>query len=238
MYFYATINLMKDVKKTQTKKPNPTKGKKMPQRAPKNPNGGKPRKYKTKEELQVMVDKYFADCYRHKHDRVKVKQTSFDPDTGKKIEKEVFEWEPVYYPDGTPVMEYVKPVTITGLCILLGMSREQLIEYEGHDEYSDTIKRARQQVQDYVEYALMSGSAPPAAAIFNMKNNYGWKDKTESEVTNTHLHLHGVAKASYQEADKAERLASPQYRELPEAYKLPIKDIKDNQSIKDIEKDA
>lgn len=161
--------------------------------------------------MQVLIDKYFAECYKQKHDRIKHTKKNEDESTDT-----YYTWEPVFYPDGQPVMEYVQPVTITGLARRLNMSREDLINYEKRDAFFDTVKEAKERVQDYVEWALMAGKAHPSAAIFNLKNNYNWKDKTESEVLNTHMHLHGIAKASYQEADKLEQ---PTYRELPKQTK-------------------
>lgn len=72
------------------------------------------------------------------------------------------------------------PYTITGLAIALGMSRQQLIEYQARDEFHDAIKTARERCHEYAEKYLYSGKAV-AGAIFSLKNNYGWKDKTEVE---------------------------------------------------------
>ena len=164
---------------------------------------GRPLKYKTAKEMQAVIDEYFNACYQQKHDTEYVGK-------GEKKRKILV---PQFYVNGDPIMEYVQPITISGLARRLDMTREQLIEYSERNEFTDTVKKAKARVQEYVEYALMAGKAHPSSAIFNLKNNYGWKDKTESEVTNTHLHLHGVAKASYQEADK---LDNQEYRELLE----------------------
>lgn len=72
------------------------------------------------------------------------------------------------------------PYTVSGLALALGMTRETLLRYEENDIFSDTIKRAKQKIEEYVETRLfVSGIA--TGVIFNLKNNFGWKDKQEIE---------------------------------------------------------
>lgn len=79
--------------------------------------------------------------------------------------------------------KYIRPLTITGLANAIGMTRETLLEYQKKDEFSDTIKQAKSQVEQWVEEYLFTGKNQ-TGAIFNLKNNYkGWKDKTESDIT-------------------------------------------------------
>ena len=74
-----------------------------------------------------------------------------------------------------------KPYTITGLCLALKMCRDTLCEYEKIEEFSDTIKEAKQKVENWVEVNALINKANPTFAIFNLKNNFGWKDKQEIE---------------------------------------------------------
>lgn len=99
--------------------------------------GGRPAKYKSKEELQVKIDAYFKGC------------------------DEVHE-----------------PYTVTGLGLALDMSRQDLINYSNKEEFFDTIKKAKQRVENYLEKRLITDSN--SGVIFNLKNNYGWKDKQEN----------------------------------------------------------
>ena len=75
-----------------------------------------------------------------------------------------------------------KPYTICGLANALGMDRKTVLEYQKQDKFCNTIKKAKMKCQQYAEEYLFAGRNV-AGAIFNMKNNYGWKDKTEQEVT-------------------------------------------------------
>jgi hypothetical protein len=71
------------------------------------------------------------------------------------------------------------PYTITGLALALDTSRETLCDYEGKDEYSDAIKRAKLMCQNYAEQRLYMGGQA-AGPIFALKN-FGWSDKHEVE---------------------------------------------------------
>lgn len=75
--------------------------------------------------------------------------------------------------------------TITGLAIGLGfVSRQSLLDYAKMGEYSCTIKAAKARVERYIEQRLYDSN--PTGCIFNLKNNFGWKDKVEQDVN------HGV----------------------------------------------
>lgn len=74
--------------------------------------------------------------------------------------------------------EREEPLTMCGLALTLGMSRQALSKYKEKDEFVDTIKNARLQVEQSIESGLLKGYNP-AGAIFNLKNNFDWKDKTE-----------------------------------------------------------
>lgn len=67
--------------------------------------------------------------------------------------------------------------TMAGLALHLGLSRQGLLNYEGREEFVDAIKRARMRVEEALEQRLYGNA--PTGAIFNLKNNFGWKDKQE-----------------------------------------------------------
>lgn len=70
--------------------------------------------------------------------------------------------------------------TISGLALALGMTTKALREYGERDEFSSTVRKAKQKVElSWEQRLLQPGSGP----IFWLKNNAGWKDKTETEHT-------------------------------------------------------
>lgn len=94
-----------------------------------------------------------------------------------------------------------RPYTMCGLALALGLTREGLAGYSRRDEYSDIILQARQHVEAYAEERLHSGGSP-VGVIFSLKNNFGWKDKSEIEVND-------VSKASEEDLmRKLEQLIS------------------------------
>jgi len=73
------------------------------------------------------------------------------------------------------------PYTITGLALALDTSRESLLEYQDRPEFVDTIKRAKLKCHNYAEKFLYNGKNA-TGAIFNLKNNWGWRDKSEIDA--------------------------------------------------------
>lgn len=71
--------------------------------------------------------------------------------------------------------------TVSGLAYHLNVSTETLRDYGTKEEYSATVKRAKQKIEIALEQRL-AGQAV-TGTIFNLKNNFGWKDKTEKEIT-------------------------------------------------------
>lgn len=98
-------------------------------------------KYKSQEELQKGIDKYFEDCDKEK-----------------------------------------KPYTMSGLAYSLGIDRVTLVRYGDKDLFANQIKDAKAKVQAQLEENALTGKGNAVFTIFNLKNNYGWTDKSEVEV--------------------------------------------------------
>jgi len=104
--------------------------------------------------LKTKIDEYFNSCYETKTN-----------DEGKEYQVNI------------------KPLTTLGMCLYLDISRETLSNYYDKEEYIDTIKKAKMRIESYAEDYLFT-SKNPAGVIFNLKNNFNWKDKQEIETTN------------------------------------------------------
>lgn len=126
----------------------------------KNPVGAPP-KYKTAEEMQEKIDRYFEDC----------------------------KGAPLYQPDGTPTFDkYGKeiridahPPTVTGLALALGFtSRRALLNYEGKREFVHTIMRAKARCEQYAEERLYDRDGANGAQ-FSLRANFGWNDKPQEQ---------------------------------------------------------
>lgn len=60
---------------------------------------------------------------------------------------------------------------------------EWATQFKENDEISDAIKRIDDILESRVNTAGLKGKANPTIVIFNLKNNYGWKDKTEQDIS-------------------------------------------------------
>lgn len=81
-----------------------------------------------------------------------------------------------YFKD-TPMDEW----TITWLALALDTSRRTLLDYEGNDKFSHTIKRAKEMVENSYEIDLKKKGN--TGTIFALKN-FWWIDKIENENLN------------------------------------------------------
>lgn len=130
--------------------------------------GGRPLKFKSVEELAEKIIEYFIMCDPHIAERDAIRTVTFKDGTS---QQEVY--RETYITDQVPY-------TVTGLALALKTSRETLLNYEERDEFFDTIKEAKIKCQNFTELALYKGNA--TGPIFSLKNNYDWKDKTETEL--------------------------------------------------------
>ena len=77
--------------------------------------------------------------------------------------------------------EKEKPYTMSGLAYALDMDRRSLLNYSKDEKFFPTIKKARERVEQQLEENALIGKANATFTIFNLKNNYGWKDNIEVE---------------------------------------------------------
>lgn len=118
--------------------------------------GGRPLKFQSADELQEKIDEYFDYC----DNRI----------------------QQVYSPKQERVIEVINPApyTMSGLASFLGVDRDTILNYGKKEEFFGTIKAARERVHADVETRLMEKNA--TGAIFNLKNNFGWEDKTVQKL--------------------------------------------------------
>jgi len=77
---------------------------------------------------------------------------------------------------------------VPGLALALGFSsRSSLFDYAtrnaGHEAFAATIKRAKLRIEAQRVEALVMCRGNPAGMIFDLKNNFGWRDAQAVEVT-------------------------------------------------------
>ena len=72
--------------------------------------------------------------------------------------------------------------TVTGLAMALDTDRITLIRYSEKDGYSNTIKKAKQKIENQMVSRALRGEYNSAVSIFLMKNNFGYQDKVDVKV--------------------------------------------------------
>lgn len=70
--------------------------------------------------------------------------------------------------------------TVTGLAMVLGLSRRQLVDYAADEDYADIVAMAKARVEAFNENRLYDGNV--TGTIFNLKYNFGWEDKRPAEA--------------------------------------------------------
>lgn len=136
---------------------------------------GRPLKFKSVKELQKKIDEYFESCFEwewreiNKRDKNGkwITETKITKSGRKRTRLKTFLEK---------VRVQIEPFTITGLAIALDTTRELLCDYQKRDQFSDTIRRAKDIiVKSYEKRLIDRGNA---GDIFAMKN-FNWKDKSE-----------------------------------------------------------
>lgn len=128
--------------------------------------GGRPPKYKTKDEIQEKIDEYFDSCYKP----VII------------LNKETCKYQTVKDDEGNIIKEQYRPFTVTGLADALDMSRQSLLNYSEKDEFLDTIMRAKRKCELYAEERLFDKEGANGAK-FSLANNFeSWKDKKDVDA--------------------------------------------------------
>lgn len=121
--------------------------------------GGRPVIFKTVKEMQDKIDSYFDFC---------------DNRTREIMDKK----------GNVVTIVFPAPYTMSGLANRLDISRQTLCDYRKNkgDEFSYAITHARDKVQEDIENRLME-TKNEKGAIFNLINNFGWKQKNETDLT-------------------------------------------------------
>lgn len=148
--------------------------------APEKHAGGRPLLFQTTEALQDAIDDYFQSCWEEEWVKVlKPEYARLDFKRLKKVPTEdQYHWVPTLDRLGKVRKHQVKPYTITALANHLGTTRDTLLDYQERDMFSDTIKNAKVKIHAYTEECLFEPKIA-AGVIFNLKNNYGYKDRVD-----------------------------------------------------------
>lgn len=150
----------------------------------------RPPTYETPEEMQVDIDKYFDDCEKGKDVTIIRKNAVVT------VNKQI-------------------PKTIAGLALALGfIARQSLLDYSNKDKFSETITRAKLQVENDTLIGAMTGEYEAKMSALNLAVNFGYVVKTEiSDFMDT---VSGVLKQIHK-GRKAHRISKKEVKQLPQS---------------------
>ena len=129
------------------------------------------------EELEQLIQDYFDSI------TISIPRTKANSNPDKDVDDDFREpicndlWEQIVD------KEYTEIPSILWMCEYLDIVRNTLSDYEDKPDYSDTIKRAKLRIEKYNAEQLYR-KEQVTGIIFNLKNNFDWKDK--SEVDSNH----------------------------------------------------
>lgn len=124
---------------------------------------GRPLKYGTVAELEEAIESYFVEC----------DGKPFTDDEGKVIHDK----------NGNPIIHGMRPPTVTGLALHLGLnSRQALLNYQGRPAFNDTVTRAKARIEEYVESRLFDRDGVNGAKFHLASNFKGWGDKQDENM--------------------------------------------------------
>jgi len=82
--------------------------------------------------------------------------------------------------------DYIKTCrvpTVEGMSRALGMTRHSLINYAKRDEFFTTIMNYKAYINEFLMEGMLLNELHAQGTMFNLKNNYGYADKSEVEQT-------------------------------------------------------
>ncbi len=90
--------------------------------------------------------------------------------------------------DGEPITKriYAVPPTISGLCLKLGIDRRTWQNYadpEQNPKLAEICADVRLRIEAYLEEQLLTRVKSLQGIIFNLQNNYGWRERHEHAQT-------------------------------------------------------
>lgn len=141
---------------------------------------GRYRKYKSVKAFDEAVERYFKSITR-----VVLVTEMIATDKRDSKGHVIYEKVPVCNALGVPAMvtEYIVPPTVYDLCQFLQIAESTWANYcdpEKHPEFLETTTRARGRMRAWNEMQLLTRSGKDLKGIiFNLENNYGYKQHME-----------------------------------------------------------
>lgn len=69
--------------------------------------------------------------------------------------------------------------SLGNLAIYLGMTPRSFRNYERRDDFKQVVEYAKGRIEAYYEHGALHGDLDKTMTIFNLKANFGWRDRDE-----------------------------------------------------------
>lgn len=138
---------------------------------------GRPAKYETAQELGAAVEDYFRSVSYQKPVIITTPTGEVGEDGNEVIVTRMLREGPDNTGRPVTVTEYLEPPSIASLCLFLGISRDTWAKYARRRGFREIVEHTRTRIEAYLVGRLESRHTQ--GVIFNLKNNFGWKDKQE-----------------------------------------------------------
>ncbi len=79
--------------------------------------------------------------------------------------------------------ENKKPYTKSGMNVFLGITRPTIDRYKDMPGYDLVLEEAYSKCEEWIVENMLLNNSNATAAIFNLKNSFGWKDQAQLDVT-------------------------------------------------------
>ena len=142
---------------------------------------GRPRRY-TDEQATEWADhiQEYIDSITYWETVTEVVDTGEYDEKGNKVWKEV----PKLNNKGEPIkrLQFAAVPSTLGFGLYIGMNKDEVSQHAAREGFDKAYKNLRDLIEEYTASQLMTRKNV-AGVIFSLKNNFGWQDKKEVEVT-------------------------------------------------------
>jgi len=137
---------------------------------------GRPKKYRTEQELEKAVERYFASISYQEPVVVTMATGYTDPSGNAETVRRML----TDGPEGTgcpvTVTKYIEEPSVAALCLYLGISKDTWAEYGKDEKLHPVTERTKVRMEAHLVDQLARGKHVQGV-MFNLKNNYGWNER-------------------------------------------------------------
>lgn len=172
---------------------------------------GRKKKYDTGKQLQAGVDAYWNSISYQKPAVVSMPTGEVDENGRIKYATKMLtmnedgsiNWDGTGKPK--TVTEFLEPPSVAGLCVFLGISKDTWAAYAKDEKLGTVCARFKLRMESYLVARLEGEKGKSVQGVmFNLKNNFGWKDKVDVTQTSVGLTLEEYLEQRAQEGAEQE----------------------------------